>query len=132
MHIKIKDYNGKTIEIDVSDEIIKLYYEEKKRQERERYEKRKHIDSHSLDDYIVTMKAITETLEETYFKRQKIREIMEIVESCSAIQRKRFYLHFICGYTYKEIAKIDNCHISSVHESIKTVIKKIKKKFKKI
>lgn len=30
MHIKIKDYNGKTIEIDVSDEIIKLYYEEKK------------------------------------------------------------------------------------------------------
>lgn len=130
MYIKIKDYNGKTIEIDVSDEIIKLYYEEKKRQERERYEKRKHIDSHNLDDYIVTMKAITETLEETYFKRQKIREIMEIVESCSAIQRKRFYLYFMCGYTYEEIAKIQQCSKTAVIKSIKMILKKLKKLIK--
>lgn len=76
------------------------------------------------------MKAITETLEETYFKRQKIREIMEIVESCSAIQRKRFYLHFICGYTYEEIAKIQQCSKTAVIKSIKLIIKKLKKLIK--
>lgn len=130
MYIVIKDCNGKKQKIVLSEELLEFFCEEQKREEKERYEKRKHIDFHSLDDYIVLMKAITETLEETFFRQERISAILDIVSTCTPTQQKRFYLHFFCGYTYKRIAEIENCGVSKIQKSVEKVLKKIKSSMK--
>ncbi|MBS4931613.1 MAG: sigma-70 family RNA polymerase sigma factor [Clostridiales bacterium] len=43
------------------------------------------------------------------------------------IQRRRFYLHFFEGMSYREIAKQEGIYYTSVRDSIQLAIKKIKK-----
>ena len=43
------------------------------------------------------------------------------------IQRRRFYLHFFEGMSYREIAKQEGIFYTSVRDSIQLAIKKIKK-----
>lgn len=130
LKIKVhKDELVSGLRMKVSDEIFQLFCEEKRRKEREKWEKRNHIDKRDLDSYIVTIQAITETLEETFFRQECIRIIVKIVSDCTPIQQKRFYLHFLGGYTYKEIAEIEKCSISGVQKSVEKVLKKIKNNF---
>lgn len=124
-----KDYFGKKVNVEVTEAVYQVFEDYRKLKERERYEKRKHIDSHCLDDYYVSSKLVTETLEETYIKYEDYTKVMEIVENCTPIQKERFYLYFVKGYTYQEIANIQKCSITAIMLSIKTVLKKIHKKF---
>lgn len=131
LKIKVhKDELVSGLRIKVSDEIFQLFCEEKRRKEREKWEKRNHIDKRDLDSYIVTIQAITETLEETFFRQECMRTIVKIVSGCTPTQRKRFYLYFLGGYTYKKIAEIENCGVSKVQKSVEKVLRKIKNSMK--
>ena len=48
------------------------------------------------------------------------------------IQRRRFILHFVEGLSYRQIARREGVHFTSVHESIEAAAAKLQKFIKKI
>lgn len=115
--VEIDTADGKK-PVEVSKEVWELFEEERKAAERERYERRKHLDSAvSLEDAALSVSKDFDTL-------QAVREVLQ---TCTPIQRERFYLNRICGYSYQEIAKMQGCQARRVHKSVDAVIKKIKK-----
>ena len=134
MKVEIKNSDGKMVSVEVSEEVYAVLQEEKKEQERQRNERRRHLDSRELSDYIVSRKRIAENLEDYCINKEQLEEIQKIVSTCTETQQRRFYLNRICGYSYTEIARIEGCNLISVRESVLTVLKKLKKwkKFKKV
>lgn len=117
--VEIDTADGKK-PVEVSKEVWELFEEERKAAERERYERRKHLDvSVSPEDAALSVSKDFDTL-------QAVREVLQ---TCTPIQRERFYLNRICGYSFTEIARMQNCRHSSVIRSIQQVMKKIKKIF---
>ena len=48
------------------------------------------------------------------------------------VQRRRFFLHFFQGLSYRQIASREGVHFTSVHESIEAATAKLHKFFEKI
>ena len=122
--VEIKDSNGKKTFVEVSEEVYAVLQEENKEQEHQRYERRKHIDDRALNDYIVHQKRVTENLEDYCINREQLKEIQEIVSTCTKTQQRRFYLNRICGYSYTEIAEKEKCKLYAVQKSVSVVLKK--------
>lgn len=59
---------------------------------------------------------------------------MQLLDSgeLTEIQRRRFVLHFLHGLSYRQIAKQENVHFTSVQESIEAASTKLKKYFEKL
>ena len=127
--VEIKDSNGKMVFVEVSEEVYAILQEENKEQEHQRYERRKHIDDRALNDYIVHQKRVTENLEDYCINREQLKEIQEIVSTCTKTQQRRFYLNRICGYSYTEIARMEKCGLNRIKKSVIAVEEKIKNFF---
>lgn len=124
--VTIKDYYGKECVVEVSLEVYQILSDEKKFEERDRYEKRKYIDGRTINDLNTLGKLRAESLEDTYINKELLKEALNVLKTCTSIQRKRFFLYRICGYTYREIAAIEGCHLVQVKKSVDAVIKKLK------
>jgi RNA polymerase sigma-70 factor (ECF subfamily) len=126
--IKIKDVLGHENIVEVSYEIYQLFEDERKQSERERYERRNHWDKRGLEDYIIANEsvAVSETLEDLFFRLDSLRTIRDVIQACTPIQRERFYLHCVCGYSNTKIARLHNCTEHAVRKSVKIVLEKLK------
>ena len=62
--VKILNADHRPVDVEVSLEIYRVYEESRKQEERQRYERRKHIEGKSFDDCLMFDLA-TEPLEET-------------------------------------------------------------------
>ena len=71
----------------------------------------------------------TEPLEETFERLETLREINYAVDQLPPLQRQRFVLHFIYGYSYSEIAEMQGCYKAAVMRSAQSALKKIRKDF---
>ena len=117
--------NSSIIEIDK--DIFDMYLKEfNKPMERQRNEKRRHIDAVDIDSHIKSG-----GLSELPFEPgSTVRvDFYTALKSCTAVQRKRLILHHIQGYSFTEIAKLECCDYSSVRESIRAAEKNISKYF---
>ena len=124
--VEVKDSNGKIVSVEVSEEVYAVLQEENKEQERQRNEKRRHFDTRELSDYIIHQKRVAENLEDYCVNREQLKEIQRIVSTCTKTQQERFYLNRICGYSYTEIAQMEDCHLVSVRQSVTAVVRKLK------
>lgn len=91
--------------------------------------KKNHIDDREMEDYILSTEAerhLHRSAEDEFFKQEQRRELQRLLDTCTAVQRERFYLYYIYGYTFREIAAMQKCNIPSVAESIKAARKKLK------
>lgn len=89
------------------------------------YERRKHIEGKSFDNCLLFDLA-TEPLEETAERLETLQEIGRALEQLPPLQRWRFILHFFYGYSYSEIAKMQDCNKSAVMRSVHSALKKIR------
>lgn len=108
--------------IEVSQDIFDLYMDDIKFLRR-MYKQHKNKIADQAD---VDLLSYRQSLEDRVFNRQLLVMVKEILETCTDLQKKRFLLYFIEGYTYKEIADECHCNISSVAESIHKVLDKIR------
>lgn len=122
-YIKIKDTDRQEIDVEVSDEVYQLLEDEHRELERERYERRAHLDMHELNDYLLE-RALT-LPDATADHICLIDRIQNTLKTCTQNQRTRFAM-YICGYSLSEIARYQHCHVTTVEESIKRIRKKIK------
>ena len=118
--VKILNADHRPVDVEVSLEIYRVYEESRKQEERQRYERRKHIEGKSFDDCLLYDLA-AERLE-------TLLEIGQVLEKLPPLQRWRFILHFFYGYSYSEIAKMQDCNKSAVMRSVHSALKKIRKK----
>lgn len=129
-YVKIKDVTGHEITMEVSFDIFRVFEEERKELERERYEKRNHLDKRGLEDYILELEkeatSLSESAEDQFFRQETFRSIRNIMRTCTINQQERFAF-YLSGYTYAEIARMCNCSVMTVKGSVASVIKKIKK-----
>lgn len=124
--IKIKDEYGKEIDLEVSAEVFSVFEDERKYNERRRNEIRRHYDKRGIEDYIIENESYVksgQSPEDIYLNKQRIAETLDL---CTQIQRRRFCLNKIYGYSYEEIAKLEGCAKSAVVKSVLSVMKKIR------
>ena len=67
------------------------------------------------------------TPEDVACQRETLAQLLSVLDSCSAIQRERFLLYAIYGYTYDEIGAMYGCSKYAVRDSIEAVRKIFKK-----
>lgn len=124
--VKILNADHRPVDVEVSLEIYRVYEESRKQEERQRYERRKHIEGRSFDDCLMFDLA-TEPLEDTVERLETLLEIGQVLEKLPPLQRWRFILHFFYGYSYSEIAKMQDCNKSAVMRSVQSALKKVRK-----
>lgn len=116
--IFIRPTNGSLQLVEVSAEVYALCDEARRARERWRYELRKHRTRETADEDLISALTATEPLEELVFRREQLRAVFQALRQCTPTQRRRFYLYRIMGYTYAEIAGIEDCAVSCVHQSV--------------
>lgn len=129
-YVLMKDTEGRNIPVEVPEEVYSLFVGEYRFWERDNNDHRNHLDDRSLDDYAILRQAVSESLEETCLRRELLNLVYEVLQSCTPVQRERFYLKQILGFTYHEIAHIQGCNKYAVQKSVKEVAKKLKNIFK--
>ena len=133
MEIAIK-INGSTVSVEVSSDVAECYDQGKRKTENLYHEKRRHWDEREFDEYIVATEGLLPyqpTPEEIVCQQETLAQLLSILDSCTAIQRERFLLYALYGFTYEEISNLSGCSKSSVQSSIEAVRKKFLTFFKK-
>lgn len=121
----------------VEKEITKDIYEEYKKAyleyESQRNKSRKHVEYSELSENILYNKTSYNFFDVAEIVENKLlaEEIERVIATFTATQKRRFKMYYYEGLTYREIAQIEGCCISSVQESI-SFAKKIFKKFFKL
>ena len=123
--VTIEDENGKKIEVEVTEKIFEVFEDDRKLKERQRNERRFHYDKRVIEDYIIAneQSRFLKSAEDIYIDREAIKKALD---SCTPIQRRRFCLNKIYGYTYAEIAKLEGCSVNVIFKSVSAVTKKLK------
>ena len=129
MEITIK-IDGDAVSVKVSTEIGEFWDQSKRKAENLNHEKRRHWDEREFDEYIVATEGhlpYQPTPEDIVCQRETLAQLLSILDSCTAIQRERFLLYALYGYTYDEIAAKYGCSKYAVRDSIEAVRKIFKK-----
>ena len=132
MEITIKN-GGQDVTVEVSIEVYECLDEAKHKSENLSHEQRRHWDGREFDEYIVATEGSLpeqESPEDAICRKETVKEIMSILDSCTEEQRKRFLLYALSGLSYAEIGKQCGCSKVAVFQSIEAVRKKCRKYLK--
>lgn len=114
------------LELEISQEIFNLYISEfNKPIERQRNEKRRHIESNDIERFILSGDLAALFEQDSITKA----DIEAALKTCTPTQRKRLIQHYFQGYSFTEIAEMDGCVVSAVTKSIQSGLRKIKNYF---
>ena len=125
--VTIFDEKGIPIVVEVTREVLQVFIDYEREMERQYKADFRHRDGRSWDTCLM-FEVSTEPLEQSLERILLIREIQKNLEEFTPKQRQRFLLHFVYGYTYLEIAKMEGSNKSTVMRSTKAALKKIQKK----
>ncbi len=68
-----------------------------------------------------------ESVEETVFRQVEIETLYQAITKLTEKQRSRLTRYYFADFTYKQIAEMEGCTISSIKQSIDAAIEKLKK-----
>ena len=124
MEVIIK-INGQALSVEVSVEVYEFLDRADHKEENLSHEQRRHWDIREFDEYIVAAEGRTyqETPEQYVCRRETLDELLSMLESCTATQRRRFLLYALDGLSYAEIAALCGCSKYAVRDSIMAVRK---------
>lgn len=71
----------------------------------------------------------SEPVEDHVYRRIMYQELHKAIAQIPEIQRKRVRLYYFGGYTYEQIAQMENCTKRAVKFSIDTALKNLRKIF---
>ena len=107
----------------MSDEI---YYEQDREETRYEHKKIRIETDEMIDEMSVTLEVSFIEQEEKLEMKQAVKQLLQ-KEEITLTQKRRFYLHFFEGLSYRVIAKQEGVHFTSVQESIEVCVRKLKK-----
>ena len=131
MEITIK-INGRMTVVEVSAEVAEVMDAGRRKAENLSHEQRRHWDGREFDEYIAATEGLLPyqpTPEDIVCQQEILALLLSILDTCTAIQRERFLLYALYGYSYAEIGMMCRCSKVSAFESIEAVRKKFLKYF---
>ena len=123
MEITIK-INGRMTVVEVSAEVAEVMDAGRRKAENLSHEQRRHWDGREFDEYIVAAEGLLPyqpTPEDIVCQRETLALLLSILDTCTAIQRERFLLYALYGYSYAQIGMLCGCSKVSAFESIEAV-----------
>ena len=103
-----------------------MYFSEfSKQYERQRNEKRRHLEKDGIEGFILANELVV-AFEQEVIKKV---DIDAALKTCTPVQRERVQLHYFQGLSFTEIAKLQRCDEGAVRQSISAALKKLKKYF---
>lgn len=127
VHIKI---HGQSVAVEVPVEVYEYLDRANHKAENLFHEQRRHWDKREFNEYIIAHECIRsyyETPEQWLCRKETLHEITAALESCTAVQRQRFLLFALEGFSCTQIGNICGCSRASIQDSIEAVRKKIKR-----
>ena len=121
-HVNVQNADGYEVEVEVSEEVYKVFHDYDKLMENQNHEHRRHWDKRRLEDYIVDDNLVSPESPEDQVCL--FVTLCSVLENCTLNQQRRFYLYLL-GYSLSEIAQIEHRSVMTVKGSIETTIKKI-------
>lgn len=123
--ITVSDADGKSITIEVTEEVFLIVDDERRELEREKKEKSRHRSKSELKEDLLPRRLIecVDTPEDLVCFIETLRGILN---SCTSNQKIRFAL-YMRGYSLSEIACFQHTSVPAILYSLNGVLKKIKK-----
>ena len=113
-------------ELEITQDVFLIYIKEfRKHFERQRNEKRRHIENDGIERFNAQSELVVMFEQETITKA----DIDAALKMCTPTQRERLKLYYFQGYSFAEIAKMEGCAEAAVRQSVTAGLKKIKKYF---
>lgn len=125
--VTIFDEKGVPMVVEVTPKVYEVFVKYDREMERQRKADSRHRDFRSLDTCML-FELSAELLERTWERFFIIAEMKKAFEELTPKQYRRILLHFIYGYTYREIAEMEGSNKATVMRSVKAALKKIRKK----
>ena len=72
---------------------------------------------------------LAEPVEDHVYRRMMYQELYKAIAQLPEIQRKRILLYYFGGYTYEQIAQIENCTKRAVKFSVDAALKNLRDNF---
>lgn len=127
--VQIVSAEGRKLPVEVSRPVYELFREGYRARERYAKECKNHLDERDLDDFAVRAALVSEAMESVILRREQMWQVYDALQTCTPLQRERFYLYAFCGRSLKEIAKLHRCSCNAVFYSVEKARTKIKNIF---
>ena len=123
-YLKFHGQTADSREEEITLDVFMLYYGEfKKPFDKKRNEYDRHIEDGEVDGFIISGKLTVATFEDEAAVKA---DLDAVLKTCTAVQQRRFDLYHTQGYSFTEIANMENCDEAAVRRSVKATLKKIK------
>ena len=119
------NYYGQPVSVSV--EVYEYLTQADHKAENLAHEQRRHWDGREFDEYIISTEGrlpYCATPEELICQRETLDEILAVLALCTPIQRERFLLFAMDGYSFAEIGRMKGCSGEAVRLSVDAVRKK--------
>lgn len=130
-YLAFVDGNGEKQRIEINQELFSAFDEFELEDVSFRHEIERHYEHLEMTEKELYKKALIhqEPIEETVLQNIDMNKLKQAIKLLPDIQRRRLTLYYFGGYTYKQIAIMDNCTRMAVKQSVDIAIKKLKKFF---
>lgn len=71
----------------------------------------------------------SESVEDLVYRRSMYHELHKAIAQLPEIQRRRILLYYFGGYTYEQIAQMENCTKRAIKFSVDAALKKLRENF---
>lgn len=102
--ITILNANHQPMEVEVSVEIHQVYEDSRRQEERQRYERRKHIDGRSFDNCLL-FELATEPLEQTVERLEMLQGNPVYIARNSTRSAVSVFFFFVYGYSIQRLQR---------------------------
>ena len=127
--IEYKINSTQKIMVDVSSDVNEVLEQTDRTVRSQRRQDRRRIDFTPMTDEFLelSLKTSSEDTATIYEKIEQNEKLYSAIEQLSEIQKRRVYLHYFCGKTQREIAKMENVHGSAVGRALISARKQLKR-----
>lgn len=131
--IVFKDTNRKSRAIRVNNIIREEYRRRKSEENSQKIKYSRHIEHSVLTDISLNKRSANKeiSLEEEVVSKLQAERILKEIWNLPEPQNRRVYMYIVDEFSYTKIAKIENCSIPTVKESIDRGLENLRKKLKK-
>lgn len=128
-YLTFVDSNGMKQDIEISQELFAAFNEFELEDLSFLHEIERHYERLEITENELYNKALNyqQPMEEIALQNIDTERLRQAIKLLPDMQRRRLTLYYFGGYTYEQIAKMDNCTIMPVKRSIDAAIKKLKR-----
>ena len=130
-YLAFVDGNGRKQHIEIDQKLFRAFNEFELEDISFLHEIERHYERLEMTENELYKKALIyqKPIEETVLQNIDTYKLKQAIKLLPDIQRRRLTLYYFGGYTYEQIAIMDNCTKMAVKQSVDIAIKKLKKFF---